>query len=65
MTVFVDDIVEARGSQPKKAQKSSQKVLKNKAWPILMTSDDPGRGRAFSRQAVAANPQQSWRGACH
>ena len=31
MTVIVGDIVEARGSNPKKAQKSSQKVLKNKA----------------------------------
>ena len=31
MTVIVGDIVEAQGSNPKKAQKSSQKVFKNRA----------------------------------
>ena len=31
MAVIVGDIVEARVSNPKKAQKSNQKVFKNKA----------------------------------
>ena len=45
MTVIVGDIVEARGRNPKKAQKSSQKkVLKNNA---LVTEKQPSKMYIF------------------